>query len=94
MLKAATVALAFLFFALVWARYADAQECCPISDALSKPLPLLAPRVTEPLPYQFNVQPTPIGQYPIYPYNPIYRGRAYEFTGYIVNGVPVYRRLP
>jgi len=94
MLKAATLLLAVILFALVFARYADAQECCPLSDALSQPLPLLSPRVTEPLPYQYRTEPPLIGRYPIYPYNPVYRGRSYEFTGFLVNGVPVYRRLP
>jgi hypothetical protein len=84
----------FIVLLLVWAWKADAQECCPVSDALSEPLPLLSPRTTEPLPYQFNVYPSPVGAYPIYPYNPVYRGRLYEFTGTILNGVPIYRQIP
>ena len=93
---ALAVALALLLLLMVATSRAPAQECCPISDMIAEwgTPPLLAPPPAEPLPYLYRTELPIIGRYPIYPYNPVYRGRLYTFTGYIVNGVPVYRQLP
>jgi len=91
------ILFALVLFALIYARYSPAQECCPVSELIAS---WDKSRVTQPLmltppsPYLYGTAAPIIGRYPIYPYNPVHRGRLYTFTGTILNGVPIYRVAP
>ena len=96
--KLAAVLLVLVLFVVVWAWRADAQECCPVSRVLAevRAAKAQAPIYTQPS-WPIVTRPAslpiyrPIGAYRLY-YG--HRGYIFEFTGLVIAGQPVYRRLP